>query len=171
MGSPLFELGQDIRGIFADGIDTLILTLGRPCRFHFLGTPCPNCILNPDGTSTNEPISNAAVPFDRPPCPVCEGTGRVTGTATTLDATFLVGDVSKNDLVLLGTNLAAGQEIKTLKGLATYGPQLINCNYIEVDTDHVAFDGGQYRLFHGTLPRYVGAIAANRYFTAFVVRS
>lgn len=163
---PLFTITDQVRTLYAEGIDDVIAQLGRPCRLVFPGTPCPNCLLDAGGGSTGYPAPDAAVPFSRPPCPVCGGTGKVAPTSRL--ATWTVKDVRRPDLVI-GPGYVQGRRAKRVKGPATDLPDLLRADHVVVDEQATAYAPAAYRLFGR--PETPGAIAPGRYFKAVLLEA
>lgn len=160
------EDSETITGVF----DDMLTEFGSPCKVIYTSTEtiCPNCIINPrTGESTNRYKEGGPVPFPLGEvCPVCNGKGRISGTASS-DVLVLVIDWmpkpwfnldgEASNLIRIPAGMVA------TRGFVTDISKILRSDYVILDTNN-KFILNKYKLYGQ--PYVLGALTGNRYFLA-----
>lgn len=172
MTVPLFDL-DDVKPVYQDGIDTIILLLGKNCEVVCEGTKqtCPNCTFNAaTGISTGVYNGTGPRPFANGVCPVCKNSGYDPVTQdTTVTKKYLIQRNVKPSQIIGGMTLTRPNTIARLKGLIADVQPLLAMKYIVLDSDNQT--AMQERYIAYSKPEYSGNIVSGRYFRMFVQRS
>jgi hypothetical protein len=169
----LFTIDAATRLLYQNSIDTLIAQLGRPSKFYLSGpsTQCPNCTF--DGSALKScGIYNGWGPrrFQRPPCPVCKGSGY--DPAAEIVETYTVGiqrNIKPNKVFspqFLET-IDVPATIVQIRGTVDQIPAVQTCLYAVLDYQNAVYSAEKYILLDGTKPRLDGSIVAGRYYIAY----
>lgn len=155
--------------------DDTITTWGKPCKLVYSGkeTICPNCIVNTQtGQSTNRYKPGGPVPFPRGEiCPVCNGTGKITGTDNYDIATFMIDWEPKNWQIVLATTNNTPRipgAVAATQGFVTDLPKVIRADYVILDIES-NYTSNRYTLAKEPISIY--NFIRNRYFMAYWVRA
>lgn len=127
----MFTIDDEIRSLFAEGIDDMITQLGRPCVLYYPSVMqnCTNCVLTVDSIghkSSNRWRSGGPMPFPNGMiCPMCQGNAKIASenndTITML--CYLNGLSSFTQIGLINSP----QAILETKGFTTDLPKVMKC--------------------------------------------
>lgn len=173
MSVPLFVLDDTIKGLYQDGIDTIISQLGQDCKIFLDGDrrPCPNCLFDPmTGRSSGTYNGSGPKPFAKPsPCPVCRGTGYDPSTLERVEIRrFTIDRTAKPPIVLPGNIKVAATATAVIKGFATDLPLVQAMKHVVLDYQNAKTLSEKYILLMEPTP--TGSIVAGRYFEAWLRR-
>lgn len=171
MTVPLFDL-NDVKPVYQDGIDTIILLLGKNCQVVCPGTKqnCPNCTFNAS-TQSGTGVYNGTGPrpFTNGMCPICKNSGYDPVTKDAIvTKKYLIQRNVKPSQIIGGMNLSRPNTIARLKGLIADVQPLLTMKHIILDSDNQTAMQETYEAL--SRPEYSGNIVSGRYFRMFVQR-
>jgi hypothetical protein len=170
--AKLFKITPAIRRLSANAIDTMIDQLGKDCLLAFDSgdVQCPNCYYDSNRKASSGKYNGTGPkPFTRPPCPVCHGSGMITGQATSRVVRFLIDWQPKPWRYLGNTTATAPQGLVQTKGYVQDMDSVIQAKYIVIDYQNAEFINNRFKLWGEPIPQ--GNIVPNRYFIAFWSRT
>lgn len=163
-----FEISEESRA-YAMGVfdDMLNDWAGKPCKliYESTETSCPNCIIDPKTKeSTNRYKTGGPIPFPKGEiCPVCEGRGRIQGTATS-DLIIMSIDWTAKTWVNMGQPVKLPAGTVMTRGFYTDLPKVLRADYVFLDINN-NYLNSQYKLWGE--PYIPGFTVKNRYFIAY----
>jgi hypothetical protein len=172
MPVPLFKISSDptISALVQDGIDTMILELGKDCKIVVEGdkAQCPNCLFD-SSAEKSAGVYNGTGPrtFTRPPCPICGGTGYdpTTSEAVIIKKFSIRRNVRPSEVLVPG-QITKAITIARIKGYVTDIPSLANMKYIILDYLNEKYTTERYVKL--TDPSPTGNLVAGRYFIMYL---
>ena len=173
MPVPLVQLDGPTLQLIADAFDTLIELFGRECKLILDGVPqpCPNCTFDRyAGRSTGQYNGSGPMPFDRPPCPVCQGTGSdpATTETTVLRKFTIQRDLDPNTIYPAGA-MTRPVTLAKIKGYASDLPLIEQAKYIILDHANATYLNEKYVF--ASEPSRRGNIVQGRYFICYLERA